>query len=201
MIQSYLLILRFFCTIRPFSRNFFHMPISWILFTQHFQRLSFILKLCCILKRPFSVESESGTSNLILLHKVTQFSLYHFLTFPCVCFWYPWNFEGAADGWVYFWNLAMSLILRSVFVPASWCLWCHSSRIGISPASCASCLGLHYYLGILCFPLNFRIHFYAYMKSIIRILFWIALITRHNKHYGLFTILSLPTHMEGFFIF
>lgn len=43
----------------------------------------------------------------------------------------------------------------------------------------ASCLALHYYLGILCFPLNFRIYFYTYMKSIIRILFWIALITRH----------------------
>lgn len=58
----------------------------------------------------------------------------------------------------------------------------------------SSCLGLRCYLWVLCFYLNFRISFSTHIKNVLRILFWISLISRHFQQYSLFTILSLSSH-------
>lgn len=176
-------------------------------FTQHFQHASFILKSLLHFENIFLVQSERGAPNLILLYKVIQFFHYHLLTTPRV----PPNPHHPVYVFdileIFRWLQMGGFISGSLLFHwfSSLFLCQHHNVFDVIALALrylqhhSSCLGLHCYLGILWFHLNFRIFFSTNMKKVIRILFWIALIVRHFQQDSLFTILILPSRKHFIF--
>lgn len=129
-----------FCTIRSFSRNFLHIPIFWMLFTQRFQCLKFYIKVFVAFWKDIFLHREVHLISICFIK---------LLSFPTTIYWTSpvYVFDTLE---ILRW-LQMSVFIsgtslchwffKSVFMSASRCLWCHSSSTEISPAS--QCLWYH----------------------------------------------------------
>lgn len=144
-----------FCTIRSFSRNFWHIPIFWMLFTQRFQCLKFYIKVFVAFWKD------------IFLHRAREVHLISIcfmklLSFPTTIYWtspmYVFDtleiLRWLQMGVFISGTLLCHWFFKSVFMSASRCLWCHSSSTEISPAS-RILLRIALLFGDLVFPLEF----------------------------------------------